>query len=98
VSLRPLSVVLSLVSGKKGKSAKRERQLGPRRWTQMRYRIDTVFGKLVERFHAKRVWACDLWHLTSHWMRKYLFRTLAVFFFVQAQQSSYLKFPELVPE
>jgi len=31
----------------------------------MRYRIETVFGKLVERFHAGRIWAGHLWHLTS---------------------------------
>ena len=49
----------------------------------MRYRIETVFGQLVERFHAKRVWARDLWHLTSRWMRKLLSHTLAVFFCAQ---------------
>jgi hypothetical protein len=31
------------------------------RW---RYRIDTIFGQLVERTAIKRIWAYDLWHLT----------------------------------
>lgn len=61
------------------KSARREKQPWPRRLIQARYRIETVFGQLVERFHAKRTWARDLWHLTSRWMRKLLSHTLAVF-------------------
>lgn len=42
------------------KSAKRQKQPWPRFLTHMRYRIETVFGQLVERFHAKRIWARDL--------------------------------------
>ena len=60
------------------KSAKRQKQPWPRFLTHMRYRIETVFGQLVERFKAKRVWARDLWHLTSRWMRMFLSHTLAV--------------------
>jgi hypothetical protein len=52
----------------------RSRQLS--RW---RYRIDTIFGQLVERTHLKRVWAHDLWHLTNRLVRKVLMHTLAVF-------------------
>jgi hypothetical protein len=78
------------------RNAKREKRPWPRAWTQMRYRIETVFGQLVERFHAKRLWARDVWHLTSRWMRKLLSHTLAVFFCVQTQQRSYLRFAELV--
>jgi hypothetical protein len=37
----------------------------PRRLTQARRRIETVIGQLVERYHAKRVWARDAWHLWS---------------------------------
>lgn len=77
------------------KSAKRQKQPYPRFLTHMRYRIETVFGQLVERFHAKRVWARDLWHLTSRWMRKFLSHTLAVFFCAQ-QNLSYLSFAKLV--
>jgi hypothetical protein len=33
---------------------------------------------VVERYHAKRVWARDAWHLWSRWQRKLLSRTLAV--------------------
>jgi len=77
------------------KSAKRQQQPYPRFMTHMRYRIETVFGQLVERFHAKRVWARDLWHLTSRWMRKFLSHTLAVLFCAQ-ENLSYLSFAKLV--
>ena len=76
------------------KSAKRQKQPYPRFLTHMRYRIETVFGQLVERFHAKRVWARDLWHLTSRWMRKLLSHTLAVFFCAQ-QNLPHLRFAYL---
>jgi DDE family transposase len=77
------------------KSAKRQKLPYPRYLTHMRYRIETVFGQLVERFHAKRVWARDLWHLTSRWMRKFLSHTLAVFFCAQLDLP-YLSFAKLV--
>jgi hypothetical protein len=78
------------------KSSKREKQPYPRRLTHIRYGIETVFGQLVERFHIKRVWARDLWHLTSRWMRKFLSHTLAVFFCAFHQQPSYLSFATLI--
>jgi hypothetical protein len=46
--------------------------------SHVRYRIDTVFGQLVERYHAKRLWARDGWHLGSRLLRKVLSHTLAV--------------------
>lgn len=46
--------------------------------SHIRYRIDTVFGQLVERTHAKKVWAKDAWHLWSRLLRKVLSHTLAV--------------------
>jgi hypothetical protein len=46
--------------------------------TTTRRRIETVIGQLVERYHAKRVWARDAWHLWSRWQRKLLSHTLAV--------------------
>jgi len=67
------------------KSAKREPFHFPIQLTHMRYRIETVIGQLVERFHAKKVWARDAWHLTSRWMRKLLSHTIAVLFCCQAQ-------------
>ena len=76
------------------KSAKRQKQPYPRYLTHMRYRIETVFGQLVERFHAKRIWARDLWHLTSRWMRKFLSHTVAVFFCAQ-NNLPYLSFAKL---
>lgn len=77
------------------KSAKRQKQPYPRYLTHMRYRIETVFGQLVERFNIKRVWARDLWHLTSRWMRKFLSHTLAVFFCAQLDLP-YLSFAKLI--
>jgi len=48
--------------------------------TLMRLRrlIETVNGQIVERFHGKRVWARDLWHLCSRLIRKVLSHTAAV--------------------
>ena len=46
--------------------------------SHVRYRIDTVFGQLTERFRAKRVWARDSWHLWSRLLRKVLSHTLAL--------------------
>lgn len=34
--------------------------------------IETVIGQLTERFHIEKVWARDLWHLTSRLNRKIL--------------------------
>ena len=49
------------------RSAKRPGPRLPGRLTQTRRRIETVIGQLVERYHAKRVWARDAWHLWSRW-------------------------------
>ncbi len=52
---------------------------GSRVLTRMRWRIETVAAQLVERFHLKRTWARDAWHLTSRTLRKVLSHTIAVF-------------------
>ncbi len=44
----------------------------------IRYRIESVFSQLVERFQIKRVSARDLWHLSSRIMRKVLSHTAAL--------------------
>jgi hypothetical protein len=36
---------------------------------RIRYRIDTVFGQLVDRCQAKRVWARDRWHWCNRLLR-----------------------------
>jgi hypothetical protein len=46
--------------------------------TRLRWRIETVAAQFVERFHLKRIWARDAWHLTSRLLRKVLSHTLAV--------------------
>ena len=50
------------------------------RLSRVRYRIDTVFGQLVDRCAVKRVWARDRWHLCSRLLRKVLMHTLAILF------------------
>jgi hypothetical protein len=45
--------------------------------SRFRYRIDTVFSQLTGRYSIKRVWARDLWHLTSRLLRKVLSHTVA---------------------
>ncbi len=53
--------------------------LGSKRLTRVRWRIETVAAQFVERFHLKRIWARDAWHLTSRVLRKVLSHTIAVF-------------------
>ena len=48
--------------------------------SRLRYRIDTVFSQLTERYGVKRVWARDLWHLASPLLRKVLSHTVAFLF------------------
>jgi hypothetical protein len=55
----------------------------------------TVFGQMVEGFHAKIVWARDVWHLTSRWLRKVLSHTIVVLFCQQLGLSP-LRFSELI--
>jgi hypothetical protein len=48
------------------------------RRARLRYRIDTVFGQLVERCAVQRVWARDRWHLSNRLLRTVLMHTLAI--------------------
>jgi Transposase DDE domain len=45
--------------------------------SRLRYRIDTVFSQLTERYSVKKVWARDMWHLASRLVRKVLSHTVA---------------------
>src|SRR5262245_5418759 len=49
-----------------------------RRLARARWIIETAFGQLAERFHAKRTWARDRWHLCHRLVRKVLSHTVAV--------------------
>lgn len=49
-----------------------------RRLRRVRRIIETVFGQLAGRFHIKRTWARDLWHLSHRIIRKVLGHTVAV--------------------
>jgi hypothetical protein len=57
--------------------------VGSQLLTRVRWRIETVAAQLVERFHLKRIWARDAWHLTSRLLRKVLSHTIAVSFCLQ---------------
>jgi hypothetical protein len=46
--------------------------------SSIRYRIETVFSQLCERFRIKRIWARDMWHLASRLLRKVLAHTIGV--------------------
>lgn len=46
--------------------------------SRIRYRIDTIFSQLAERYQIKKVWAKDTWHLYSRLLRKILSHTLAL--------------------
>jgi hypothetical protein len=64
-------------------------------------RIDTdtglyqYFRRRVERYHLKRVWAQDGWHLWSRWLHKLLSHTIAVLLCQQAGLPP-LRFAQLV--
>ena len=77
-------------------SCKRSRHPWPRWLTQARRRVETVGSQLVERWHAKRIWARDPWHLCSRWLRKILSHTLVVWFGQQLALPSPLRFADLV--
>lgn len=60
------------------RSAKRDPDPARSRFlSHVRYRIETTFGQLVERFDVKRVWARDTWHLCSRLLRKVLSHSIA---------------------
>ena len=59
------------------KSKKKTPGPGGYQLSRPRYRIETVFSQLVERFEAKQVWARDIWHLQARLLRKVLSHTLA---------------------
>jgi hypothetical protein len=79
-------------------SAKRDTQPWPLWLTHTRYRIETVFSQLVNRFNAKTVWTRDTWHLTSRWWRKILAHTFAVFVAQQRDLDSPLRFADLITD
>jgi len=61
------------------KTASRDPQPQWSSWlSSWRYRIETVFSQVVERFQIKRVWARDIWHLSSRILRKVLAHTTLI--------------------
>ena len=50
-----------------------------RQLTRTRRRMETVIGQLTAQFHFEKIWARDIWHLTSRVARKILAHTLGIF-------------------
>jgi hypothetical protein len=61
---------------------------------RMRRLIETVIGQLVGRFHFEKVWARDLWHLTSRLNRKLLAHTVCLW--LNRYHSEPLQFEQLL--
>ena len=70
---RGLALLAPYRSAKRDPAPRRSRFL-----SRIRYRIETTFGQLVERYHIKRVWARDLWHFSSRVLRKVLSHTITI--------------------
>ena len=62
---------------------------------QTRRRIETVLSQLTECYHAKRMWARDVWHLTARWLRKLVSHTMALLL-CQRSGLSALAFAKLI--
>jgi hypothetical protein len=63
---------------------------------RVRRLIETVIGQLVERFSIEKVWARDLWHLTSRLNRKLLAHTLCRW--LNRHSANPLQFEQLVAQ
>ncbi len=68
---------------------------GSAKLASVRYLIETVNGQLAERFHMKRTWARDLWHLVHRVTRKILGHTILICLTVRATISP-LQFERLM--
>lgn len=66
------------------------------RLASIRYRIETVFSQLAERYHMKWTWARDNWHLIHRITRKILSHTVMIFINVQMSNPA-LSFDRLRP-
>lgn len=91
-ALEPAGIALDAPFKKRASdpAPQRSRVLGRVRW-----RIETVASQFVARYHLKRTWARDTWHLTSRVLRKTLSHTIAVFL-CQQRGLSPLAFDHLV--
>jgi Transposase DDE domain len=58
--------------------------------------VETIIGQLVERFSIEKVWARDIWHLTSRLNRKLLAHTVCRW--LNRHSSEPLQFEQLVTE
>lgn len=70
----------------------------PKSWVKMlmkvRRLIETVIGQLVERFNLEKIWARDMWHLTSRINRKLLAHTVCCW--LNRENENILQFETLV--
>lgn len=80
------------------KSKKHEKKRWPLWLIQKRRRIETVFGQLISRFNGKKVWARDMWHFSSRWMRKLVGHTIGIYFAQLLNLESPLCFSSIITD
>jgi hypothetical protein len=70
----------------------------PKSWVKMLTKVrrltETVIGQLVERFNLEKIWARDMWHLTSRINRKLLAHTVCCW--LNRENENILQFETLV--
>ena len=88
---------LTLVAPPKTSVARVKHPL-PRWLIQVRRRVETVIGQLVDRYDRKRVRALDTWHLCSRWIRAILSHTFAVYLCQQIGLESPIRFAALLSD
>jgi hypothetical protein len=79
------------------KNRKNERQPWPLWLVHKRRRVEMVIGQLVGRYNAKKVWARDVWHLASRFLRKVLSHAIAVLLCRESELPP-LRFSELLTD
>jgi hypothetical protein len=77
------------------RGARQQRPRPPPWLVGRRRRVETVIGQLTGRYHLRRVWARDAWHLWSRWQRKLVSHTMAVYLCQQHGLGS-LRFADLL--
>jgi hypothetical protein len=79
--LAPLGLVLLAPFRKRSRDPAPARS---HRINRLRWRIETVAAQFVERYQLKRIWARDVWHLTSRVLRKVLSHSVCILLNCQA--------------
>ena len=92
---RTQNLELSVPITKYGKPSDLSPAVGKYR-KRIRRKVETVFSQWTHYFHIKKIWAKDLWHLTSRILRKILAHTFSIIYCLR-QGLNPLRFSELLP-